>query len=58
MPIAALLMYLNAAMPVDKHEDFDTGEVVRYVAALVKEGEGRRGAGRVVLEGDVVRLST
>ncbi|KAF6741517.1 hypothetical protein DFP72DRAFT_833203, partial [Ephemerocybe angulata] len=58
MSIAALLTYLNAAMPVDKHEDFDTSEVVRYVAALVKEGEGRgRGAGRVVLEGDVVRLS-
>ncbi|KAF6750703.1 hypothetical protein DFP72DRAFT_1013170 [Ephemerocybe angulata] len=58
MPIAALLTYLNAAMPVDKHEDFDTSEVVRYVAALVKEGDARgRGAGRVVLEGDVVRLS-
>ncbi|KAF6742386.1 hypothetical protein DFP72DRAFT_830633 [Ephemerocybe angulata] len=59
MTIAALLTYLNAAMPVDKHEDFDTLEVVSYVMALMKEDEGRKSrAGRVVLLGDVVRLTS
>jgi hypothetical protein len=34
LPISSLLNYLNSAMPVDKHEDFDTAEVVKYVTAL------------------------
>ncbi|KAF9474112.1 hypothetical protein BDN70DRAFT_936904 [Pholiota conissans] len=49
LSISALLTYLNAAMPADKHEDFDTTEVARAVAALAERG-------RVVFEGDVVRL--
>lgn len=49
MPISSLVSYLNAAMPLDKHEDFDTAEVVKYVAGLKEKG-------RVVLEGDIVRL--
>ncbi|KAG2012287.1 hypothetical protein CC2G_012318 [Coprinopsis cinerea AmutBmut pab1-1] len=49
LTISALLTYVNAAMPVDKHEDYDTAEVVKYVAALKEKG-------RVVFLGDVVRL--
>lgn len=48
LSISALVAYLNAAMPMDKHEDFDTSEVVRCVGAL-------REKGRLLLEGDVVR---
>ncbi|KAJ3743577.1 hypothetical protein DFH05DRAFT_1399971 [Lentinula detonsa] len=48
LSISALVAYLNAAMPMDKHEDFDTAEVVRCVGAL-------REKGKVLLEGDVVR---
>jgi hypothetical protein len=50
MPISSLLAYVNAAMPVDKYEDFDTGEVSRYVGTAGWEGWGVR------LEGDVVRV--
>jgi hypothetical protein len=51
MSVSALLTYLNAAMPTDKHEDFDTGEVVRAASALAaREKE------RFVLEGDMLRL--
>lgn len=49
MSISALLTYLNAAMPQDKHEDFDTTEVVKGVTALQERG-------RIVLEGDILRL--
>ncbi|KAF8072311.1 hypothetical protein FPV67DRAFT_1411888 [Lyophyllum atratum] len=49
MRVAALLTYLNAAAPPDKHEDFDTGEVVRALAALQDRG-------RVRLEGDLVKV--
>ncbi|KAJ3763828.1 hypothetical protein EV360DRAFT_65996 [Lentinula raphanica] len=48
LSISALVAYLNAAMPMDKHEDFDTAEVVKCVGAL-------REKGKVLLEGDVVR---
>ncbi|KAJ4475068.1 hypothetical protein J3R30DRAFT_3294835 [Lentinula aciculospora] len=48
LSISALVAYLNAAMPIDKHEDFDTAEVVRCVGAL-------REKGKILLEGDVVR---
>lgn len=47
--ISALLTYLNAAMPPDKHEDFDTAEVVRAAAALQDRAD-------IVFEGDAVRL--
>ncbi|KAJ7107001.1 hypothetical protein C8R44DRAFT_834277 [Mycena epipterygia] len=51
MSVSALLTYLNAAMPTDKHEDFDTGEVVRAASAFAaREKE------RFVLEGDMLRL--
>lgn len=49
MTVSALLAYLNAAMPADKHEDFDTTEVARALAALKEKG-------RIVFEGDVLRL--
>ncbi|KXN83521.1 hypothetical protein AN958_01345 [Leucoagaricus sp. SymC.cos] len=49
MSISALLTYLNAAMPQDKHEDFDTTEVVKGVTALQDKG-------KVVLQGDNIRL--
>jgi len=49
MSISVLLTYLNAAMPPDKHEDFDTTEVVRAVAAMKEKG-------RVIFEGDILRL--
>ena len=48
--VSALLAYLNAAMPPDKHEEFDTAEVARAVGALA-------GRGRVVFEGDVLRVT-
>jgi hypothetical protein len=51
MSVSALLTYLNAAMPTDKHEDFDTGEVARAAGALAaREKE------RYALEGDMLRL--
>jgi len=49
MSISTLLTYLNAAMPVDKYEDFDTSEVVKGVVALEEQGKVR-------FEGDLVRL--
>lgn len=49
MSISALLAYLNAAMPPDKHEDFDTSEVARAVAAMKEKG-------KVIFEGDIIRL--
>jgi hypothetical protein len=49
MSISALLAYLNAAMPPDKHEDFDTTEVARAVAALKDKG-------KFIFEGDIIRL--
>ena len=47
--IAALVNYVNAAMPIDKHEDFDTAEVAKAVASLNSRGV-------LILEGDVVKL--
>ncbi|KAI6154375.1 hypothetical protein EDD17DRAFT_1779921 [Pisolithus thermaeus] len=49
MTISALLAYLNAAMPPDKHEDFDTAEVAKAVAALHDRGD-------IIFEGDMLRL--
>jgi hypothetical protein len=49
MSISTLLTYLNAAMPADKYEDFDTSEVVKGVVALEEKGKVR-------FEGDLVRL--
>ena len=46
--VSALLAYLNAAMPPDKHEDFDTAEVSRAALAL-------HAAGTVAHTGDVLR---
>ncbi|KAI0766129.1 hypothetical protein BD413DRAFT_571558 [Trametes elegans] len=50
LTIAALVTYLNAALPPDKHEDFDTAEVTKAATALHE----RR---TFVFEGDVVRIS-
>jgi hypothetical protein len=49
MTISALLSYLNVAMPPDKHEDFDTAEVIRAAAAF-------QGRGEISFEGDILRL--
>lgn len=49
LSISALLTYLNAAVPLDKHEDFDTSEVIKAVAALQEKG-------RIRFEGDMLRL--
>ncbi|KIK95067.1 hypothetical protein PAXRUDRAFT_827372 [Paxillus rubicundulus Ve08.2h10] len=49
MTISSLLTHLNAAMPPDKHEDFDTAEVVKAVAALQDRGD-------IIFEGDMLRL--
>ncbi|KAL0064960.1 hypothetical protein AAF712_008083 [Marasmius tenuissimus] len=48
MSVSTLLTYLNAAMPPDKHEDFDTAEVAKAFGASGEKG-------RYVLEGDLVR---
>ncbi|RPD64078.1 hypothetical protein L227DRAFT_571646 [Lentinus tigrinus ALCF2SS1-6] len=49
LTIAALVTYLNATMPPDKHEDFDTAEVTKAMTALHERGA-------FVFEGDVIRL--
>ncbi|TFK78788.1 hypothetical protein K466DRAFT_606663 [Polyporus arcularius HHB13444] len=49
LTIAVLVTYLNAAMPPDKHEDFDTAEVTKAMTALHERGA-------FVFEGDVIRL--
>ncbi|KAI0792232.1 hypothetical protein C8Q75DRAFT_626390 [Abortiporus biennis] len=49
LTIATLVTYLNAAMPPDKHEDFDTTEVTKAAMTLHERGD-------FVFEGDVIRL--
>lgn len=49
LTIATLVTYLNAAIPPDKHEDFDTTEVTKAAIALHERGD-------FVLEGDTLRL--
>ncbi|THH30509.1 hypothetical protein EUX98_g3678 [Antrodiella citrinella] len=49
LTIATLVTYLNAAIPLDKHEDFDTTEVTKAASAISDRGD-------FVLEGDVLRL--
>lgn len=51
LTIAALITYLNAAMPPDKHEDFDTAEVTKMMTGLHERGA-------FVFEGDVIRPPT
>ncbi|KAI0630482.1 hypothetical protein C8Q77DRAFT_1219460 [Trametes polyzona] len=51
LTIATLVTYLNATMPPDKHEDFDTAEVTKAATALHE----RRS---FIFEGDVIRLSS
>ncbi|TBU24181.1 hypothetical protein BD311DRAFT_730013 [Dichomitus squalens] len=51
LTIAALVTYLNAAMPPDKYEDFDTAEVTKMTTTLHERGT-------VVFEGDVIRIPT
>ncbi|OCH96286.1 hypothetical protein OBBRIDRAFT_787362 [Obba rivulosa] len=50
LTIAALVTFLNAAMPPDKHEDFDTAEVTKAAMALHEMGE-------FILQGDVLRTA-
>ncbi|KAG1738526.1 hypothetical protein EDB19DRAFT_1983129 [Suillus lakei] len=49
MTISSLLTYLNSAIPADKHEDFDTAEVVKAAAALQDRGD-------IIFEGDMLRI--
>jgi len=49
LTIATLVTYLNAAMPPDKHEDYDTTEVTKAAMALHERGD-------FVFEGDVLRI--
>lgn len=49
MTIESLVNYLNAAMPIDKHEDFDVQEVMKSVSTLAR-------AGSLNLQGNLVRL--
>ena len=49
MTIESLVNYLNAAMPTDKHEDFDVTEVTKAASSLAR-------AGSLVLQGNLVRL--
>jgi len=50
LTVSTLLAYLNAAVPQDKHEDFDMGELVKALGTL-------RDDGRVRFEGDTVGLA-
>ncbi|KAH9957007.1 hypothetical protein BC827DRAFT_1157493 [Russula dissimulans] len=49
LTIAALVAYLNAALPPDKHEEFDTAEVIRAAKTLHDRGS-------VAFEGDTLKL--
>ncbi|KAI0248760.1 hypothetical protein BJV78DRAFT_770591 [Lactifluus subvellereus] len=49
LTIAALVAYMNAALPPDKHEEFDTAEVIRAAKTLHDRG-------RVAFEGDTLKL--
>ncbi|KAI0294495.1 hypothetical protein B0F90DRAFT_1756905 [Multifurca ochricompacta] len=49
LTIAALVAYMNAALPPDKHEEFDTAEVTRAAKTLHDRG-------RVAFEGDTLKL--
>ncbi len=39
MDVATLVGYLNGAMPLDKHEDFDAAEVTKAVVLLDQRGD-------------------
>jgi hypothetical protein len=49
LTLATLLAYLNCAVPPDKHEDFDTVEVLSAAKVL-------QARGTLELQGDVLRL--
>ena len=49
LTIAALVAYMNAALPPDKHEEFDTAEVTRAAKTLHDRGN-------VAFEGDTLKL--
>ncbi|KAF7314574.1 hypothetical protein MKEN_00930800 [Mycena kentingensis (nom. inval.)] len=51
LSISALLTYVNAAMPTDKHEDFDMVECVRAATQLCASRERP-----YKLEGDMIRV--
>lgn len=51
MSVVSLVNYLNAAMPADKHEDFDVPEVTKTAVALQDKGV-------LVLEGDMLRIKS
>jgi hypothetical protein len=49
LTIAALVAYMNAAIPPDKHEEFDTAEVTRAAKTLHDRGN-------VAFEGDTLKI--
>jgi hypothetical protein len=49
LTIAALVAYMNAALPPDKHEEFDTAEVTRAAKTLHDRGN-------VAFEGDTLKF--
>jgi hypothetical protein len=49
LTIAALVAYMNAALPPDKHEEFDTAEVTRAAKTLHDRGN-------VAFQGDTLKL--
>lgn len=49
LTIAALVAFMNAALPPDRHEEFDTAEVTRAAKTLHDRG-------RVAFEGDTLKL--
>ncbi|KAL1689732.1 hypothetical protein GGG16DRAFT_93241 [Schizophyllum commune] len=51
LTVSSLLTYINAALPPDRCEEFDTSEVARALHGLEGGGESRS----VALEGDVIR---
>ena len=51
LTVSSLLTYINAALPPDRCEEFDTSEVARALHGLEGGGESRG----VALEGDVIR---
>lgn len=50
LTISSLLTYLNAAIPLDKFEDFDTTEVVKAATLMRERGDAS-------FKGDVLRLN-
>ncbi|KAJ3533007.1 hypothetical protein NMY22_g7513 [Coprinellus aureogranulatus] len=49
LPIYSLLLYLNAAMPMNKYRKYEASEVWKFASTFAEEGA------RFTLEGDIIR---